>query len=249
MKVERTFREKLRDPATAQERSRWRREWTRARNNPRFWLSVAGVIAAGLALVAIVYFTDWDWADLHDAMQRLPTALAIALMALLPLTGFSVAVVYLVAGAKFGPVLGGVVVAGVTVIHLLGSYWISRGVLRRPLERFMAKRHHALPRVRPNAHVSVALMAALVPGLPYFVRNYLLPLSGIPLRVYFWVCLPVYVARSYVTIFLGDLSGQPSLRRLLILGAILTVKLTICAIIVARLRRREWLATEAPREK
>jgi uncharacterized membrane protein YdjX (TVP38/TMEM64 family) len=193
-----------------------------------------------LLVVAVFTYTELDWRDVHDALQRLPAALAIVLMAVLPLGGFSVAVVYLVAGAKFGPLWGGVVVTGITAVHLVGSYWISRSFLRGPIEAFLARRRHALPKVASEAHLSVAVMAALVPGVPYFAKNYLLPLSGIPLRRYFWICLPIYVARSYVTIFLGDLSGEPSLRRLVLLGTVLAVKLTICAFIVARLRHRHW---------
>lgn len=213
-------------PATARG-SRW-----------RSWLGLTGAALVVSGIVALFWFTDLSWSDVHATLQRLPAWLAIALMAVLPLTGFSVAVVYVVAGARFGPWLGGAVVAGITVVHLLGSYWIARGVLRGPLERFLARRRHRLPRVTSQAHASVAAMAALMPGLPYFVRNYLLPLSGIPLRTYFWICLPIYVGRSYVTLFLGDLSGDLSVQRVLILGAVLAAKLALCALILARLRRR-----------
>ena len=206
----------------------------------RSWLGLAAAALAVIGIVAVFTFTELSWSDVHTTLQGLPAWLAIALMAVLPLTGFSVAVVYVVAGARFGPWLGGVVVAGITVVHLLGSYWIARGFLRGPLERFLARRQHALPHVTPQAHVFVAAMAALMPGLPYFVRNYLLPLSGIPLQTYFWICLPIYVVRSYVTLFLGDLSGDLSVQRVLILGAVLAAKLAICGLILARLRRQTW---------
>ncbi len=206
----------------------------------RSWLGLTAAAFVGIGIVAVFWFTDLSWSDVHTALQGLPAWLAIALMAVLPLTGFSVAVVYVVAGARFGPWLGGAVVAGITVVHLLGSYWIARGFLRGPLERFLARRHHVVPHVTANAHAPVAVMAALVPGIPYFIRNYLLPLSGIPLRTYFWICLPIYVARSYVTLFLGDLSGDLTVQRVLILGAVLAAKLAICGWILARLRRQTW---------
>ncbi len=200
------------------------------------WLSLA--LFAVVITVAIIFWTELDWTKLHEALQRVPAVVAITLMSLLPLAGFSVAIIYAVAGARFGLLGGGVVVVGITIVHLLGSYWIARGFLGKPLARFMARRNHSLPRVTAGAHVSVAAIAALMPGIPYFIRNYLLPLSGIPLRVYFWICLPIYVARSYVTIFLGDLSGELSVNRVLVLGAVLAVKLTICGMLLAHLRLR-----------
>lgn len=159
-------------------------------------------------------------------------------MATLPVTGFSVGVIYLVAGAKFGPLLGGVAVAGATACHLVLTHWISRSFLRAPLLRLLERRGHRLPEIPAGENGAVSVMAALVPGVPYFARNYLLALSGIPLRTYFWICLPIYVARSYVTIFLGDLSGDPSRQRLVVLVLVYVAKLAVCAYLLARLRKR-----------
>jgi uncharacterized membrane protein YdjX (TVP38/TMEM64 family) len=81
-------------------------------------------------------------------------------------------------------------------------------------------------------------MASLVPGIPYFARNYLLALSGVPLWTYFWICLPIYVARSYLTIFLGDLSSDPDGQKLFLIVAVYALKLGICAYLIRRLRQR-----------
>lgn len=103
---------------------------------------------------------------------------------------------------------------------MLGSHGIARSVLRGPVQRFFNRRKHRLPALPEGEEWTVALMTALVPGLPYFVRNYLLALSGIPLRINFWICWPVYVVRSAVVIFLGDFSDGLSTRRVLVLGAV-----------------------------
>jgi uncharacterized membrane protein YdjX (TVP38/TMEM64 family) len=194
--------------------------------------AVAALVIAGISSAG------FDWAALQDRIAGLNGALVFVLMATLPVTGFSVGVIYLVAGAKFGPLLGGVAVAGATVVHLLLTHWISRSFLRGPLLRLLARRNYQLPVIPAGENAAIAVMAALVPGVPYFARNYLLALSGVPLRTYFWICLPIYVARSYVTIFLGDLSGDPSRRGFVILVAVYAVKLGICAYLLARLRRR-----------
>lgn len=210
------------------------REW----NRPRIWFAALAAAAAVALVVTFWMRSDFEWQTVVTRLTGLNAAAVFALMALLPVAGFSISVVYLVAGAKFGPVLGGVVVAGATAVHLLASYWISRSVLRGPLERFLARRNHQLPHVPEGENVSVAAMAVLVPGLPYFARNYLLALTGMPLRVYFWVCLPLYVARSYVTILLGDLGTEPDTKTFLILALVYVLKLSVCAYLIFRIRRR-----------
>ena len=60
-------------------------------------------------------------------------------MALLPIAGFPIAIVYLIAGARFGPLWGGEVVAGVTMVHLAGTNLVTRSLLRAHLKRFIEK--------------------------------------------------------------------------------------------------------------
>lgn len=210
----------------------------------RAWWLIGVAVAAVAAIVgSVLAFTDLDIDALYAAFEQLNVMLArldaialIPLMAVLPIFGFPIAVVYLVAGARFGPALGGLVVAFITAVHLLGSYLIGRSVLRAPLERWMEKRHHHLPQVPDDEQAAVGLIAVLIPGLPYFVRNYLLVLAGVRLKILFWVCLPLYVARSYVTILLGDLSSDPTRRGLVILVIIDILKVAVCALVIWRLR-------------
>jgi uncharacterized membrane protein YdjX (TVP38/TMEM64 family) len=198
------------------------------------WLA-AGAIAA---IVAVFILLEVNWRAIPGHLAGVNAALLICLMVLLPMGGFSIGIIYLVAGVRFGPVWGGVVVTAVTATHLLLSHWIARGLFRRPLERFLKRRRYHLPTVPPGEEVGFSFLGALVPGLPYFIRNYLISLTGIPLRIYFSVCLPVYVARSYLVIFLGDYSTDPNNTRLLVLAAFYVLKLSICAYVIWRLRRR-----------
>lgn len=196
-------------------------------------LIAASIVALGIALV-----THFGWAGLQESLERLDPLLALAAMALLPLFGFSIAVVYVVAGAKFGFWMGGLAIAGITAFHLGASHWIARSFLRAPLQRLAARYQRHLPEFPKSEERSIAVMAALIPGPPYFARNYLLALTEIPLRVYFWTCLPIYVLRSYVTLALGDLSRDLTGDKLLVLVGIYVVKLAICGYLLQRLRRR-----------
>ena len=201
------------------------------------WLTGIALVVGALLLVVLYLRSDVDLEQISRRVAEFNTAIVLLLMATLPVAGFTVGLVYLVAGIKFGPVLGGVAVAGVTAFHLLASHWICRTVLREPLQRFLKKRNHSLPHAPEGEHASVAAMAALVPGLPYFARNYLLALTDVPLRVYFWVCLPIYVIRSYIVILLGDIGLDVSRRTLTILVAVYLLKLSICAYLLWRIRR------------
>lgn len=204
----------------------------------RHYLWGLGLLAAGASLVVMLASREFDWASISRTIAGFNSSVVILLMALLPLAGFPISVVYLVAGARFGPLAGLPVVAGVTAFHLLATYWITRSFLRAPLQRLLTGRGHRLPHVPPGDYAGVCVLGALVPGPPYFTRNYLLALTDIPLRTYFWVCLVVYVARSYVSILLGDLTSDPDRLHLAVLLGVYALKLAICAYVVWRLRRR-----------
>ena len=192
---------------------------------------------AGLAAVGLVLrYTDLTLANVTDWIDTLNPVAVIPLMAFLPIAGFPISVVYLVAGARFGPLWGGVVVAVITTVHLLGTYLIARSFLRAPLQRFIERKHAHLPEIPEDEQAAVCVIAALVPGLPYVVRNYLLALAGVKLRYYLGVCLPIYVARSYVTILLGDMSSDPSRTKIIVLVVIDVLKIAICAFVIWRLR-------------
>lgn len=192
----------------------------------------------GVGLAVEIATGELSWRGVIDTIASWNGAAVFAAITVLPVAGFSVAITYIVAGVKFGPWLGGLAVAAATAVHLLASYAIAKSVLRGPLERFLARRRHHLPHVPKGEDASVAAMAALVPGLPYFARNYLLALTDVPLRVYFWVCWPIYVVRSYVAILLGDLGTKPDGRTVAILVTVYVVKLSICVYLLWRIRRR-----------
>jgi uncharacterized membrane protein YdjX (TVP38/TMEM64 family) len=212
----------------------------------RTWIVGAIIVLVGGGLLAWLAITQFDWTRISEAIENLhPVPLVIAMCGL-PLIGFPILPVYLVAGARFGPWVGGAVVTLATAAHLVGTYVIARTVLRAPLDRLLARWHAQLPEIPRDEEPMVALIAALVPGLPYVVRNYVLAMAGLRLRVYLWICLPIYVARSYVSILLGDLSGAPSTRRLLILGGIELAKVVICAVVIWRLREHHRRFHGAP---
>lgn len=188
--------------------------------------------------MAGLYFSEFEWRAVPEALQRVNRPLALLIMATLPVVGFPISAVYLAAGAIFGPWWGGLVVTGVTLVHVLATHGLARTLLRRRIEHWRQKWSSRVPHVPEGEYGTLIAMVVIVPGLPYLARNCLLALSGAPLRLLLGVGVPLYVARSYVTIFLGDLGNDPSPRALMILGTVFAAKLGISALLFRRLKQR-----------
>lgn len=207
-----------------------------AKHKRAAWGVVAGVVLFIGAVALILVYTDLSWGGIIGWIDHVHPAVALPLMAVLPILGFPISIVYLFAGVRFGPIGGGLVVAAITAVHMLGTYLISNSFLRAPLQRFIEKRHKHLPAIPEDEQAMVCVIATLVPGLPYFIRNYVLALGGVKLKYFFTVCVPIYVARSYVTILLGDMGGEPTKQKLFILLGVDALKIGICAFVIWRLR-------------
>jgi len=179
-----------------------------------------------------------DWLAVRDHLVALDLRWLFLAMALLPLFGFPISVVYIVAGARFGMWWGGVLVAAVTTLHLFFSHAIGRWLLRKKIEHALERRGWRIPHLPRAADAEIAAFGALVPGVPYFIRNYLLALTDVRFVVYWLVCLPVYVGRSYLALMLGGLAARPTTRELVIGGTVEAVKLVVCALILRHLYRR-----------
>jgi uncharacterized membrane protein YdjX (TVP38/TMEM64 family) len=195
----------------------------------------------GLAIAAVAFWvrsSDLEWRQLPRAMESLDSVTVLALAVVVPVVGFPISVIYLIVGARFGPIIGISLIAGLTAGHLIATHWIARGFLRARLLRVMARHQHRIPAVPVGENAAVSLMIMLAPAIPYFIRNYALALSGIPLRIYFAIALPVHVARSCVALFLGDLGTDPSREGFYLIVSFYAIKLLIFAGVAWWLRQR-----------
>ncbi|MDQ6630228.1 MAG: VTT domain-containing protein [Verrucomicrobiota bacterium] len=198
---------------------------------------MGGIMILIFLVAAALFYFGVDFKRLHAEIARFHGVIVFLFMASLPLVGFPVSLVYVVAGSKFGSGAGLLLCAVAIAVHLIGTYWIAR-FLRKPLENFLRKRNYQLPQVPGGEELPITLLTALIPGLPYAARNYLLALSGVPLKIYFWVCLPVYVFRSSLAIFFGDMTKNLTPGKITFLISYFLIKVTICAYILRRLRLR-----------
>ena len=169
---------------------------------PKLWRIVTGVLLVAVALAVLYHFIDAD--KVHDYAQRLNPFAAFGLLCVLPLVGFPVNVLHVAAGIRFGFVLGMGLVALSILFQLLASYAIVHlwpNLFAKRLAKVRAK-------IPPAAHGTVCLFTLLLPGVPFVLQNYTLPLIGVPLRTYLSRCLPLHTARAVLTVGLGQQSGH-----------------------------------------
>lgn len=169
------------------------------------WRMVVKLVVAVLAIAALsLLYRQIDVAALHRRAEAINGIWVFVLMTVLPLVGFPVSVTHAVAGVRFGLGLGWALVAVSIVLQLLASY-----ALVKSLPDFFSHRFERVRQRLPHtAHVPLTLFTLLLPGVPYFAKNYVLPLAGVPLRTYLLWSAPIHIARSIVGILFGDMSDH-----------------------------------------
>ena len=195
--------------------------------------------ATACVLLALAHL-EIDIPALHERAKHLNGFVVFALITVLPLFGFPVTVAQAVAGLRFGLWLGFPLVALSIVLQLLASYALASaapkffGALVAPLRRWLPT----------TAHTALTQFTMLLPGVPYWAQNYVLPIMGVPLRTYLlWGGL-IHIARSAASIVFGGLSDHLTPFRL---GGFVVYALTItlaCAWAFRRLRAQ--IRAQAP---
>ncbi|MEO7597870.1 MAG: hypothetical protein ABIV50_02990 [Opitutus sp.] len=190
---------------------------------PRKIITVIVVVAAliGLALL----YRQIDVEALHQRAEGINGGLIFLLMTVLPLVGFPVTVTHAVAGARFGIPIGLALAAASIVLQMLASY-----ALVKAAPQLFAKRLDPLRKRLPQgAHKPVTLFTMLVPGVPYFAQNYVLPLVGVPLGTYLLYGVPIHIIKSVVGIVFGDMSDHLTPMRITGFGLYMIATTVACA--------------------
>lgn len=151
-------------------------------------------------------------------------ALLLSLYLVLPVFGFPISPFLILFGIKFGALLGNALVFAGLPLHLLGTYCLAQSVLGPWIQRLAEKHGFTVPQVPPHSSIWFSSMFMFFPGLPYFVKNYMLSLSGVPFFVYFLVGWSVNGIMGIPVVILGDAAGDWNL---LILGIAVLVFMAI----------------------
>jgi len=163
------------------------------------------------------------------------------ILSFLPIFGFPVGVLYLAAGAKFGFATGLLVTALSIALHLWATHWLGSGFLRPRLERLLSKSKYRLPQMAKRDHSVMSLLTALLPG-PHTLKNYSLVLSGVRLKPFLAVCIPVYIFRALTGLIVGGVSNGGSAHNLWFLAVHAVITFGVCGYVIKRLRSRHLAA-------
>lgn len=200
-------------------------------------------IIASLVCLAVVALFIWlvDLKSLHDKAASLNGWVVLAMIAILPLFGAPLSFLYVIGGAKFGHTWGLAVAVGSIGFHLAGSWWIGHSILRRPLDALFRKFNYKKPQIPEGEAVPICLLIALVPGIPYAVKNYMMVLGGARFKPYFWTCLPAHFFTATPGILFGDFSGSMTKPKIIFLCVYAALLIGTSRFVVYRLRKRKNL--------
>lgn len=172
------------------------------RITPKQWALLVGAVIAFAGLIYLYRLIDVQ--ALHDRAQRMNGLAVFVVMTVLPMFGFPVSVLHVIAGVRFGTGLGLALTTISILLQLLASY-----ALVKTAPAFFARWVEPLRRRLPEAsHTPLTQFTMLLPGAPYFAQNYVLPLVGVPLGTYLLWSFPLHVVRSIVGVIFGHESAD-----------------------------------------
>jgi uncharacterized membrane protein YdjX (TVP38/TMEM64 family) len=192
------------------------------------------VILTAIILGGLGYF--WHTLGLEEILTRakaLPALAVIGTISIIPLFGFPVSWLHLIAGIRFDFTLGLLIVTLTGMCH----HWLGWGLVRILPRRFFAEIEPWRDRLAGAGHRDATLLCCLLPGMPYTVQLYLLPILGVPLRLLIWLAAPLHAVRAVITLLLGDYGNELTPLRLAILVAYYTLLTIVSIVIIQHLRR------------
>ncbi|MFH1500163.1 MAG: DUF2934 domain-containing protein [Verrucomicrobiota bacterium] len=206
--------------------------------------SVLRLVALGLALAGLF----WLWhsiglEELIDRAQALPAVGVIIALSLLPLIGFPVSWLHLIAGVRFGFVGGIATVAWAGLCHHFLGWLLVRVLPRRCFRRL----DHWREKLVGAGHRDATLLCGLLPGMPYAVQLYVLPAIGTPLWMLLGLSTALHTGRALVTILLGDHGDELTPARLALLAGYYAVLLSVSYLALQRLRKAIAMKSKDPR--
>lgn len=140
--------------------------------------------------------------------ERIHTAWFLILFFILPLLGFPLSILLVLAGIRFG-FAGGMAASAVAVFfHNFTAYHICHGFFRDPMRNFLERAGYAIPPISPGHRVRLTALFTAIHGPPYFAKLYLLALTDIPFLIYFWVGAPVYLIFCVIPVGAGSAATQ-----------------------------------------
>lgn len=221
------------EPGPAGRISCWGRvvNWLAAARVSRSVWGKMVVVIAGLMVVGFLW-RRFDVKELYQLARGQSGAVVFLVMVILPLAGFPVSWLHVVAGMRFGFLGGGVVVAVTGVLHHVLGWMLVQALPERFFRRLAPWRR----RFAGTSCRDATLLCGLLPGMPYVVQLYLLPAIGTPFPLMFGLSAALHTARALVTIYVGDASEDLTWTRMVMIVVYYVVLFAISFLALRRLR-------------
>jgi len=208
----------------------------------------AFILGLGALVGMILWQEQFDMDDvirLKDEalgfLQGTHPGLLLAAIAILPLFGFPVSPLLLLAGlaqdGEQNKMLGMFIgVVGIALNDALG-YGLASW-LRGPVQAWMDRREIKAPTIPANDAVKVVILFRVTPGFPLPFQNYLLGLARVPFFTYMWASLipQIVIVAGFVLTGGAIFEGQWGV---LLLGMSLIIVFSIAGRIIIQQRKKK----------
>lgn len=169
---------------------------------PFRWL----LVLAGIGLACWLCFADTGITkeSVTEWGKGLPAVWFVVAFLVLPLVGFPISVLLVIAGMRFGFTWGMLLATVGIFLHNIAAYWLVHGKLREKFSKKLQDRGYELPKLTKKNQVWFTVIFASVHGPPYTAKIYLLALTEVSFRIYLWVGAPVYILFCVIPVGAGS---------------------------------------------
>ncbi|MCB1122939.1 MAG: VTT domain-containing protein [Verrucomicrobiae bacterium] len=171
---------------------------------------ISGLVVSVLCFVGLIYLTDISLADikhwmqmLNDEIQTWPAILFFLMVAILPLIGFPITPLFIIAAVRFGVGWAIPFCLAALATNLTLAHWISTRLLHNFIQRIASRWNYNLPKVS-HANATKWVFVIRICGAPLAVQNYVLGLSYVPFWPYIWVSLATQAPVVIGVIIFGE---------------------------------------------
>jgi uncharacterized membrane protein YdjX (TVP38/TMEM64 family) len=201
----------------------------RSSGETRRWPWIAGFAVALLTLGAAAWFA-WDSGAIRAWKESASPLAFFAAMAVLPALGAPLTPFYVIAGATFGLGPGLLGSALALVLNFSLCYFAARRLMRERLLALLRRFDYELPNfAQHQGALRFTVLVKLTPGIPAFLKNYLLGISGVTFGVFLGVSLLAAGLYAVPLMALGQSLFRHELNRSLIIALAVSAALGACA--------------------
>ncbi len=175
---------------------------TRIRRHKK--LAATAFLLVAIAAVLWLYRDRLDRESIVAFAEGLSLPWFLAAFFILPLFGFPITPLLVVAGIRFGFAGGMSLAAGAIFFHNVIAFRVTHGWFRVRLRNRLARAGYGIPAIDSKHQAWFTALFTAIHGPPYGAKLYLLALTDIPFRIYLWVGAPIYTFFCVIPIGVGS---------------------------------------------